>query len=250
MENFESRYFRGQGPFFLGDRDADGNPINLVFCGDLESAELTPDIQRNTTYENVSGKNTVGASYLQRVSYNVALGFRSIKKGHFGQALGATATEQTADSVTDERHTAKVGGFARLKHLKVSNVALTQDPDGTATSLTEGTDYKVHADEGLIEFLSGGAVSDDDEIGADYDYAAQTDFLVDPGNEEKYGLFAGMNSADEDKQTRCEMYKLQLDPSALSAITSETTNMSVDGLLMLDRQRAKGDQLYRWITED
>jgi hypothetical protein len=164
-EDFGSRYFRGQGPFFLGDRDADGNPINLIFVGDLESAELTPDVQRSTVYENTTGKNAVGSSFLQRTGYNVALGFRSTRKEHFKQALGATATGQASSSGTDERHTVKVGSFARLKHLQVSNVSVTIDPDGTASSATADTDYKLHAEEGLIEILSGGGISDDDEIG-------------------------------------------------------------------------------------
>lgn len=247
MEQFGTKYFRGQGPVFLGDRDANGNAINLVFIGDLSTAELSPNVDRSETIETVTGVGAVGASFIKRVSYTINLVMRSIKRDHLALALQGSGTAKVVSTVTDEAHTCQLGGFSALAHVKINTVVVT-GAGGTPTYVAD-TDYKVHADEGMIEWLSGGTITDALPVLIDYGYAAQDHVKASPSNVDKYLVFAGKNSADSDKQTRCEVYKIALDPSVLSMITDETAEMPIAGTVKLDTLRADGDQFYSWKIE-
>jgi hypothetical protein len=249
-EKFESRYFHGEGKSFIGDRLADGSPKDLMFIGDCSSVEITPDIQRNDVVEKITGNSSVATSYIANARYNISIAMRSVKPSHLIHALQGTQTDIASDSVTDERHTVVVGGFYPLKYLGVSNESVTLDPDGTATALTADTDYKLHADEGLIEILSGGSVSDGDEIGVDYDYGAQSRLEADPTNVEKYFHFNGINKADGDRFVRCDVYKLRLSPSSISPVTDDRQDITLEGQVENDMQRAAGDRLFNWQFDE
>jgi len=248
MENFDSTYFSGQGPLYIAPRDANGKPAGLMFVGDIESAEITPNIEKSTTLENVSGARGVGSSFIKRSAYSISINMRSIKPEHLAQALHGVNTTKAAGTVTDELHTAYQDKMTALAHNKVSAVIVT-GTGGTPTHV-ENTDYIVHADTGMIEILSTGGIADLAPIEIDYSYAAQHHISIDPNNDEVYIVFTGMNNADNDKQTRCELYKVKLDPSALSMITEETATMPISGELLLDSLRSAGDQFYSWKTED
>lgn len=248
MELFDSKYFRGQGPLFIAERDAaTGLPKGLVFIGDLGSVELTPNVERFEVLENVSGMNNVGASGIKSVRYNFTANMRSVKKEHLAIALGAVLTDKAGASVTDEAHVAYLDKFIPLKHTNVSSVVVTGE--GGTPSYVADTDYKVHAEEGMLEILSGGTITDAADIEVDYDYAAQAHLPADPGNVDRYLVFSGINTADNDKQTRCEIYKVQLDPSALSLITDDPAEMPITGVVLRDTLRAAGDQLFSWKVE-
>ena len=249
MEQFESRYFRGQGAVFLGDIDASGNPTNLLFIGDVSEAELTPDVSKVEIIENVTGNGNVGASWHNQVKYNFRMVCKSTKDSHLAEILQASNTAKAAGSVSAEAHTAKLGRFSVMDHTKISNVVVTGS-GGTPTYVLD-TDYVVHADKGMVEWLSGGTVSDAEAVEIDYDYADQHHISADPGNTVKSLVFAGKNSADSDKQVRCEVYQINIDPGALGMIqASQGAEVPVTGLVQLATARAAGDQLFAWKTED
>lgn len=249
MELFDTKYFRGQGPVFLGDRNATtGAPEGLVFIGDISSCELTPNVTNEEIIENVTGSGGVGSSFTRAVEYQMTMQMRSIKPAHLAIALQGTATTKAAASVTDEAHTVRLDKFSRLQHNKVSAVVVT-GTGGTPTYVAN-TDYKVHADEGLIEWLTGGTVTDGLAVLIDYSYAAQKHVAANPQNLEKYLVFAGKNSADNSKMTRCEIYRIKLDPSALGLIQDAHAEMPITGRVLIDKLRAAGDQFFSWKIQD
>jgi len=247
MEQFESKYFRGQGKVFLADRDAAGQPMGLTFIGDLTSADMTPQIDKEEVIENVTGTNAVAASWPTGTKYNLSIAMRSVKKEHLAIALQADLATKIAGTVTDESHIAYDDKLVALAHNKISAVVVT-DAAGT-TTYAATTDYIVHADEGMIEILSTGTIVDAAVILVDYSYAAQGHLTANPTNTDKYLVFAGKNSADNDKQVRCEIYKVKLDASVLSMITANAADMTLTGEIVLDSLRAAGDQFYGWKLE-
>lgn len=247
-EQFDSRYFRGQGPLFIAPRDAAGKPAGLIFIGDVGTATLTPSVERVDLRENVSGKNLLASSFSRGVQIEFSMTMRSIKRAHFARALQGDGSDKVAASVTDEPHSAYLGKFIALKHNKVSAVVVTHS-SGTPTYVAN-TDYKVHADEGLVEILDDGDITEAQALLIHYSYAAQYHLQVNPANEDVYLVFAGKNSADNDKQTRCEVYKANLDPSALSLITDEHAEMTLSGRVLYDPLRPVGDQFYSWKVEE
>lgn len=247
-EQFESRYFAGQGPLFLAARDANGEPAGLIFIGDVGEVSLTPNVENSEVRENVTGSRGIASSILVGTEYNMSITMRSIKPDHLAVALQGAVTTKAGDSVTDEEHIAYAGKFIRLLHNKVSTVVVTSDPAGTTYVVND--DYIVHADEGMIEIVSGGAIDDEDPLLIDYAYAAQHHVSADPGNIDRYIVFAGMNSADNDKQTRCEIYKAKLDPGVLGLIGSEQQEITITGRILVDMLRPAGDRFFSWKTED
>ena len=246
-EQFDSHYFRGQGALFLGDLDANGNPSNLLFIGDVTSADLTPEVQRSQVVENVTGGGAIGASWIKSTTYQFAARLRSVKPAHLAEALQASNTAKAAASVTDETHTANHDRMIRLLHAKVSAVVVTNSA-GT-TTYTENSDYIVHADEGLVEILSGGNIPDASDVLIDYAYAAQHHLKVSPANLSKCLVFTGINTTNG-KRVRSAIYRIKLDPSVLSYITDEATDMPLSGQVEQVGTRPAGDQLYSWEFED
>lgn len=248
MEQFDSRYFRGQGKLFVGSRTAAGEPDGLVFVGDLSSVDMTPDISRQQVIENVTGQAGVGSSWIEQSAFTLSIVMRSIKPEHLAVALQGANTAKASASVTGEAHTAKLGKFSRLAHTNVS--AVTVSGSGGTPTYVADTDYKVHAAAGLIEWLSGGTVTEDTAAEIDYTYADQHHVASAPNNEAKYLVFAGQNSADSDKQTRVEVYKCKLDPGVFSLITSGAAEGTINGVVEQDALRTAGDQFFTWKTED
>ncbi len=250
MEQFKSKYFRGQGAMFLADRDASGNAINALFIGNCSSAGLTANVERGEKVESVTGGGATDASFIKRVSYTLALEMDSIRKDHLKMQLQGTLTDKVGASVTDEPHVGYHDGFVLLDHTKVSTVVVT-DSAGT-TTYTEGAanDYVLKGDQGMIEILAGGSIADVQALLIDYVYAAQAHVSASASNLEKYLVFAGMNSADNDKQTRVEVYKVKLDPSVMDLITDDTASATINGTVQLDSLRAVGDQLFSWKVEE
>jgi hypothetical protein len=248
MEQFESHYFRGQGGMFLGDLDANDNPTNLFYVGDMESGELSPQVDRGSVIENRSGQSAVAASWLNSVRYTFSAAMRSVKPAHLAQALQASVTVKAAGSVTDESHTGNHDAMIALTHTNVSNVVVTNTGGGTI--YVADTDYVVHAEDGMIEVLSTGSMVDAAEALIDYDYAAQHHLKTNPTGIEKCLVFAGLNTANNNKRVRCEIYKIKLDPSVLSMITTQSATMPISGEVQIVSTRPAGDQQFSWKLQD
>lgn len=248
MELFDTKYFSGQGPVFIAERDTDGSPKGLEFLGDVASVTLTPSVDKETVIENVTGSSGIGAEFIKKVEYQFSMQMRSIKPGHLAIALQAGNTAKTAGTVTDEPQKGYKGKFIVLKHTKASSVVVTNV--GATTTYVAGTDYIVHADKGMIEIITAGAITDGQSLLIDYSYAAQHHVSASPANKKFYLAFAGVNRADDSKQTRCEIYKISLSPSALALIEDKTAEMPITGTVVLDTLRPAGDQFFSWKTED
>lgn len=247
-ELFDTTYWRGQGPLLMADRDANGNPTGLEFVGDLEGVTLNPNITRWKIKENTSGGGAIGASGVNETEIGITIGFRSVKPSHLAKILQGALTTVAGASATAQPHVVNLGKMSRMSHVKISAVAV-KGVGGTPTYVLD-TDYKVHPDEGLIEWLSGGTVTEALAVEIDYTYAAQQHLAVNPENADKYLVFSGMNTANNNKQQRVELYKVQLDPGAMDLISDEPQPMNVNGVLLLDTLRADGDRWYGVKSED
>lgn len=247
-EQFDSRYFSGQGPVFIAERDSSGRPKGLEFLGDTSSVDLTPSVDEVVVTENVTGSSGVGAKFNGKTEYKLSMQMRSIKPTHLAIALQAGNTTKAAGTVTDEPQVAYKGKFIVLKHTKVSSVVVTNI--GAVTTYAANTDYIVHADKGMIEIIAAGAITDAQDLLIDYSYAAQHHISAAPANKQYYLVFSGINRADDNKQTRCEIYRITLSPSSLAMIQDKTAEMPITGTVILDTLRPSGDQFFSWKTED
>ncbi len=246
-EQFDTKYFMGQGPLYIGGRDANGNPAGLIFVGDVSEASLTSNIETAEAVENVTGSFGIGSSVVTKTEFQISLTMRSVKPEHLAVALQGSVAAKTAGSIVDEAITGYQDKMTPLLHNKVSNVVVTNSA-GT-TTYADGTDYVAHLDQGMIEVLGTGAITDGEALLVDYDYADQDHVAVSPSSSEKYLVFAGKNMADNGKQTRCEIYKVKLDPGVLGMIQEQQADIPITGQVLLDSLRPAGDQFYSWKIE-
>jgi hypothetical protein len=248
-EQFDTIYWRGQGPAFLAERDASGNPLGLEFVGDIDTIEGSANISTTKVKENVSGQRLTAAVFNTDSEYPITINFKSAKPKHLARALQADLTVKTAGSVTDEAVTGHHDKFLKLAHVKCSNLVLTNDA-GAITYVAD-TDYVFYGDEGMVEILSTGSITDGQALLADYDYAAQKHISANPGNKDYMLVFPGINTANSDKRGRCTIFKLKIDPAFLSLIQQDTEGaLSVNAEMQADTLRASGNQLYQWEYED
>ena len=242
-EQFDSIYWRGQGPLFLAARDATGQPLGFSFVGDVESVEGSPSVSRQDIKENVTGQRNTAASFITEQSTDITINFKSAKPTHLAQALQADLTVKSAGNVSAESHTAYHDKLIKLANVKVSNVAIS----GSA----EGTDFITHADEGMVEILSTGNIGDGAAITIGYDFAAQKHLSANPSNTEFMMTFPGINTANNDKRGRCTVYRITIDPAFLCLIQGDQEmSLSVKAKMLMDDLRPVGDQLYGWEFED
>ena len=251
MEQFDTQYWSGQGPCFLADRDANGDPDGLEFIGDISSVGLGANVQRTDVHENVSGGRNVGASFVGQTEYPVTINMKSIKPEHLARAAGMKLTVRAAGSVTDESVKGYHDKFTKLDHVKLSSVVVTSDPAGT--TYVEDTDYKVYADEGMIEILSTGSIGDGDSLLVDYDYAGQKRLSGNYQNKDRVFVAPTMNRARDNKRGRLTLHKLNLDPGFLDSLIQDgdtEANVPLNGKLILDTTKPAGDQLFFFDLED
>lgn len=249
-ELFDSEYWSGQGPIFLAERNSDGTHNGLTFIGDGPSLGIETNVNRVDVKENVTGQRNTGASFIGETSRPVSITIQSAKAAHLAQMLQADLTVKTAGSVTDEVVTAHHDKFSTLAHVKVSTVVIQDETD--TTTYVAGTDYVLHADEGMIEVLSTGSIGDGDTLHIDYAYAAQKHLKINPQDKEFTLVCPAINRARDSKRGRLVIHKLNLDPGSLPTIQDgdEVARVTVSGLLLLDTLRSAGDQLYSFELED
>lgn len=244
MENFADQIFRGQGPVFIGDIDANDNPINLKYVGDVSAATINSNITRGKHVESHTGSRGTAGTWISESDFQLSLTMHSIRPQHLKQAIQGNLTELTGTTVTDEAFIGSHDGFSPLAHVKISSVTITDSTGTTTYTEGAGNDYILHADTGMIEVLSTGTITDGESLLADYTYADQYSVTTNPQNIAKYVVFAGMNSANDDKQVRVECYRAKFDPGSLPLITTDAAGITLNAGLERDSSRAAGDQYY------
>ncbi len=250
METFNSEYWSGQGPCFLASRDTDGSDLGFEFLGDMPQVEISNNINRTNIQENVTGGRLTAVSFAGDREYALSLTFNSTKAEHLAKILQADLTTKAAGSVTDEAVTGYHDKFVNLAHVKVSSVVVTNDTG--ATTYVKDTDYVEHLDEGMIEILSTGSITDAQALLVDYDYAAQKTLKHNPTNSEYILVAPAMNRARDNKRGKLILHKISIDPGSIKLIQDGDliSQATVSGTVLADTLRTAGDQVYTFQLED
>ncbi|WP_435102362.1 hypothetical protein [Arhodomonas sp. AD133] len=160
-------------------------------------------------------------------------------------ALRGTVTEVSAGSVTGEEHTVYVGAMTPLDYVPdwsdtANTLTVTKDPGGTATVLTEGTDYETTPTG--IRPLEGGAVQDGDTVGVDYDkHKSAIIHALMGASPELEIYFEGLNDAQGGMPVRPHLKRVKLGvPSDLGFISEDFASMSITADVLYANDAAAG----------
>lgn len=123
------------------------------------------------------------------------------------------AYTQASGTVTDEATTAKLDGWVQLGAEEISSLVLTNT--GATVTYVEGTDYVVNTRLGMYKALSGGAITEDQALLADYSRAAFTGAAIRGSTQAQIRAFLlldGINKVD-DSIGILKVWEVVLSPS-------------------------------------
>lgn len=168
---------RGKGGLYVAAWDGATPPAENdmgVKVGNCESITYGPeDVQTSEKYSSTQNNTPLLLKQTDRAGWRLVAQTDEHLKDNLLLFFGATDTELTQSAVNQQVVTLSdviVGrsyltGFYGLSQVEVYK---------GSTVLTANTDYKLYADRGVIEILSGGAVVDGDDLDVDFDVSAKT----------------------------------------------------------------------------
>lgn len=238
--------FKGRGEVYMEDIEAGGGLMSIGNASQLDiAAEVNQQTQQDFTQPSGGLANSI--SSLSNVTLSIT--HLDVSPGNLARALRGTIDQITGGTtVTDERHTANAGALIPFDNTPditdTSTITVTLQPDGTATSLSEGTDYEVTR--AGIRILDGWSGSDGDEIGVDYTQteASVVQALVEAGKEFRL-VFDGLNEAQSGKAVTVVVHRAKFSPtSGLSLIGDDFGELPVEGEILSDNSVAAGDSPF------
>lgn len=84
----------------------------------------------------------------------------------------SSALSQGSGTVTDEVVAAKLGAWVQLAHQNLASAGLVVTNSAGSTTYVLGTDYNINYRMGMIQAITGGAISDAQSLKVDYTYNA------------------------------------------------------------------------------
>lgn len=158
---------------------------NFEFIGNVPGINITFETETLTHFDSTGGIQRQDDSVDLRVTstggFNTdAITAENLARFLFGESSVVT---QVGSSVTDESITPRIpNAYLQLGRSLtnptgargVSNVVVSDAAGGGGTTFTEGTDYEVDAQTGVIEILSDSTIAVDTELFVSYDVDTQT----------------------------------------------------------------------------
>ena len=209
----------GGGECFIGPFDGSAA---LRFLGEASKVELTFSEEKKTlkNYSTPGGGNADTVSLITDVQLVItAHGFdaEALAMATFGESNAITGA-----SVTDESHTAYLGGYIRAAEgVSLSAVSLTQG----VTPLVEGTDFEIKG--GGVRILPGATnVTDGDTVLMSYTHANSTtvEAILNAGKEYRFA-FDGFNQANDNTPVVLDVWRAKNTPSSIGLVTDDFGNI-------------------------
>ena len=219
--------YLGSGKVYLRVVGAAAGLMPIGNCSSLAFA-VAEDEQSLKDYTQPGGGTYNEVRRIQSVE--TALTMHDLSPENLSRALYGNSTAIAAATVTDESHTAYVGGLIKTIYPASS---ITTVKEGAST-LVEDTDYTVVA--GGIIPIDGGALADGNTALITYVKAAADviQALTESGEEYEI-IFAGLNEARSGKAVNVHVYRCKLGAAKnISLIGEDYAALEVAGKVLKD----------------
>jgi len=228
-------YFSGQGRVYIGQRDSNGNPLAMRWLGNVPELKVSLNVETIEHKESYSGQRLTDLSLIKGKDGEFTCSVEDFSIDNLELTLYGQTSSVTSGSVTNEALPtgASAGGVYLLANQFVSSVVV-KDSAGTPATLTAGTHYKVHTEQGAIELLNVTGFTQ--PFKADYSYgAAKRLAMFKSGQPEVWLRFDGLNTADSNKRVIVDLYRVVLNPSKdFSLIGDEVQRFDLTGRVLAD----------------
>ena len=228
-------YFSGQGRVYIGTRDASGNPQAMRWLGNVPELKVSLNVETIEHKESYSGQRLTDLSLIKSKDGEFSsvvedFSIENLELTLYGQTSSVTAGTVTAEALPTG---AVVGGIYLLANQFVSSVVV-KDSAGSPATLAAGTHYKVHAEQGAIEFLNVTGFTQPFKV--DYAYgAAKRLAMFKSAQPEVWLRFDGLNTADGNNRVIVDLYRVVLNPTNdFSLIGDELQRFELTGRVLAD----------------
>jgi hypothetical protein len=228
-------YFSGQGRAYIANRDANGNPLAMRWLGNVPELRVSLKIDTIEHKESYSGQRLTDLQLIRgkdgEFSATVEdFSIQNLELTLYGQTTNVTSGNVTAEVLPTG---AVVGDIYLLANQFVSSVVV-KDSNATPATLTPGTHYKVHAEQGAIELLDGGSFIQPFKV--DYAYgAAKRMAMFKTGQPEVWLRFDGLNTADNNARVIVDLYRVQLAPAQdFNLVGDDVQKFELTGRVLAD----------------
>lgn len=239
--------FAGQGKVWIGQRDANGNPLAMKWVGNAPvfTVQLSEDvIERNESY---SGQRLPLRRATRAKQATVQVSFDEFSRDNLARLLQATNTTVAAGSqVTDEVAPTGlvVGDKVILLGQNVTNVSVKDSTGGTPKTLP-ASQYELNAEAGswtLLDLTTGGPYVQPFKT----TYTPGQRYVVAPfnaANPEYWIRFEGINT-DDNSKVIVDLYRCRLTPTReLPMINDDFAIFEVEGAVLVDTLKPSGGTL-------
>lgn len=241
-----SEYFSGQGALLLAERDISGNAIGLRPVGNVSALTIAHDVTEFTHKESCTGTRGIDLKLSQETNATLTFTMESIDSENLVVATYGSLDAIASGSAVAEPVKGYIGLWTSLPHIQIADFVLSTTAV-TPVVLTLGTDYEVNLAAGTFRALTGGAITDAQELAADYDYATQdrVNALTTSSGKELWARFEGVNTARNNEPVVVDFYRVQATPLAeLALINEEIAGMEIVCQILLDTTKPVGKQYY------
>lgn len=150
-----------------------------------------------------------------------------------------TAALVPAGTEVDEPFIATLGGLLKLKHIQPKNVVLKKGDDKTTATPVDAADNFEARPEGILLLSSANEIAEEDKLWVSYGYGeyANIEALTTKAVELEL-TFAGLNSVDDGKPQRVEIFRVsQSVTKTLALINKDFGSLEVEGSVLLDHTK-------------
>jgi hypothetical protein len=232
-------YFSGQGRVYIANRDSNGNPLALRWLGNVPELKVSLNVETIEHTESYSGQRLTDLSLIKKKDGEFTCAIEDFSIENLELTLYGQTSSVTAGTVTNEALPTGVvaGGIYLLANQFVSSVVV-KDSAASPATLTAGTHYKVHAEQGAIEFLNVAGFTQPFKV--DYSYgAAMRLAMFKSAKPEVWLRFDGLNTADGNKRVIVDLYRVVLNPTKdLSLIGDELQKFELSGKVLADTTKS------------
>lgn len=228
-------YFSGQGRVYVGARDANGNPQAMRWLGNVPELKVSLNVETIEHKESYSGQRLTDLQLIKGKDGEFSCAVEDFSIENLELTLYGQTSAVSSGTVTSEAlpSGAVAGGIYLLAHQFVSSVTV-RDSATTPATLTEGTHYRVHAEQGAIELLNVTGFTQPFRV--DYSHgAARSLAMFKSGQPEVWLRFDGLNTADSNRRVIVDLYRVALNPSKdFSLIGDELQKFELSGRVLAD----------------
>jgi hypothetical protein len=227
----------GQGPVQIGTFDLDrGKPdqaylvdVYRVGCG---TSQLTTSVatETKTLQETCSGNRATLKEYTSSQAMNISLAMFQFSGRTLAAALFGEAVASAAGTVTDETLPLLVeGDYFNLRHVKASDIVISDSTTGTALEYVEDTNYAVEdAAHGRIRLIAH-IDNHVEPLKVDYSYGDSVNIRAfSRQNVERGIIFDGVNQDGQKARLIIPRTSLTLNGD-FSWISAEEVTLTLSG---------------------